>query len=133
MTRTISTYEDLLKEKARLTLLLSAQKELVREDIKEIKEELVPVKSAISLVSKLATKDRNNFLLTTAADKLIDLLVKKLVLAKAGWITKLAVPFLMKNFSSHVIADNKDAILGKIFSWIGKKETDHKPASVSEE
>ncbi|MEP7375621.1 MAG: hypothetical protein ABI675_19650 [Chitinophagaceae bacterium] len=121
MTKSINSYADLIEEKARLKLLLSAQKELVRQDINELKQELAPVKSAISLVGKITTKDNTSWLLTTAADTAIDILLKKIVLSRAGWITKLVLPFFMKNFSSHVIADNKDKIVSKLFSWAGKK------------
>jgi hypothetical protein len=122
MTNPIRTYDELLREKQRLTELLQSQKLIVKEDIAEIKEELAPVKSAIAMVGKFATRDNSNWLLTTAADKLIDVLLRKMILAKAGWFTKLAVPFVMKNFSSHVISDHKDQILGKLFSWFNKKE-----------
>ncbi|MFC0772181.1 hypothetical protein [Terrimonas alba] len=126
MTKPIRTYEDLMEEKERLNQLLAAQKELVRQDFIEIKEELAPVRSAISMVGKFATKDNRNFLLTTAADTVIELVVRRMVLAKAGWFTKLVVPFFMKNFSSHVIADNKDKILDKLSTWVGKKKTNGK-------
>lgn len=126
MTKPIRTYEDLMEEKERLNQLLAAQKELVRQDFIEIKEELAPVRSAISMVGKFATKDNRNFLLTTAADTVIELVVRRMVLAKAGWFTKLVVPFFMKNFSSHVIADNKDKILDKLSTWFGKKKTNGK-------
>lgn len=126
MTKPIRTYEDLMEEKERLEQLLSAQKELVRQDFNVIKEELAPVRSAISTVGKFATKDNRNFLLTTATDTAIELLIRRLVLAKAGWFTKLVVPFFMKNFSSHVIADNKDKILSKLSSWFGKKNANGK-------
>ena len=39
----ITTYEELLQEKARLEALLQAQKELMRQEIKEIKMGLTPV------------------------------------------------------------------------------------------
>lgn len=129
----ITTYEDLLQEKERLKALLQAQKELVRHDIEEIKEQLAPVKSAISLVSKFATRDKSNLLLTTATEGIIDLVVKKLILSRAGWITKLVVPFLMKNFSSHVVADNKDKWISQLFSWIGKKNANGSSAGEAAE
>jgi hypothetical protein len=133
MTKPINSYADLLEEKARLKLLLSAQKELVRQDINELKQELAPVKSAFSVVGNIFTKDKSSSLLTTAADTAIDLILKKIVLAKAGWITKLVLPFFMKNFSSHIIADNKDKIVSKLFSWIGKKNANGKmPVSKAE-
>ena len=133
MTKPIRTYEDLLEEKARLKLLLSAQKELVRQDINQLKQELAPVRSAISMVGKFATKDNRSWILTTAADTIIDLVVKRMLLSKAGFFTKLAVPFFMKNFSSHIIADNKDKIISKLSSWFGKKNPNGKEPASSEE
>lgn len=122
MTKPIRTYEDLLEEKARLKLLLSAQRELVRQDINVIKQEFAPIKSAISVVGKLTTKENRNSVLTIAADTIIDMVLKKIILSKAGFITKLVVPFFMKNFSSHVIAENKDKIINKLASWFSKKD-----------
>ena len=121
MTKPIRTYEDLLEEKARLKLLLSTQKAIIREDINQLKQELAPVRSAISFLGKFATKDNRSWVLTTLADTIIDMVFKKIVLSRAGFIPKLVIPFLMKNFSSHVIADNKDKIVSKLSSWFGKK------------
>ena len=98
MTKSIRTYEDLMEEKERLNQLLAAQRELIRQDFNEIKEELAPVRSAISMVGKFATRDNRNFLLTTAADTAIELVIRRMLLAKAGWFTKIIVPFFMKNF-----------------------------------
>ena len=126
MTKPIRTYEDLMEEKERLNQLLAAQRELIRQDFNEIKEELAPVRSAISMVGKFATRDNRNFLLTTAAETAIELVIRRMLLAKAGWFTKLVVPFVMKNFSSHVLADNKDKILEKLAKWFGKKNANGK-------
>ncbi len=133
MTRPIRTYEELLEEKARLKALLSAQKELVRQDINEIKLELAPVRKAISMVGKLTTKENRNSMLTIAADTVIDLVVRNIVLSKAGLMTKLVVPFFMKNFSSHIIADHKDKIISKLSSWFGKKDANDKETVSAEE
>jgi len=59
--------------------------------------------------------------LNAGANTVIDMVVKKLILSRAGWITRLVIPFLVKNYSSHVIADKKSTLLSKLFSWIGKK------------
>ncbi len=126
MTKSIGSYKELLQEKERLELLLSDQKKLLRQDIDEIKQELAPVKNAISTASKFFTRDSSNILLTTASDTLIDMLIKRIVLSKAGWLTRLLVPFLVKNFSSHILADNRDKLLHKLFSWIGKKNANGK-------
>lgn len=122
MTSTIRTYEDLVAERQRLESLLLTQKQIIREDIDEIKVELAPVKTAINFVGKLTTQDHSNPLLNGTINTIIDLVVRKGILAKAGWFTKFIVPFVMKNFSSHVVDEKKDDILRKVFSLFKKKK-----------
>jgi hypothetical protein len=122
MNTRINTYDDLLQEKARLTALLQTQKDQVRQDFREIKEELTPIKTAVNFIGQITTKDSGNPLLNGAIDTMVDLVVKKLILGRAGWLTKLVVPFVIKNFASHKIEENKNAILRKIFSWFPKKK-----------
>jgi len=126
MNRTIRTYDDLLREKQRLTALLQAQKELVRQDVQAIKQELVPVQKAIEWAGRLTTRDRNNVLLTGVSDFLVDVIVKKGLLARAGWITRIAIPFIAKNLSSHLLADYKDVLLAKLASWLSKNGSEPK-------
>jgi len=121
MTKRIQTYEDLLEEKERLQSLLTIQKETLRQDIEEMKQELAPLRSAVSFVSKLVVKKDTNFLVDAGISALVTVGVKKLLLSRAGWLTRLIVPFFVKNYSSHIVSDNKDAILKKLFSWIGKR------------
>lgn len=121
MTTKINTYEDLLKEKERLKLQLQVQKQLIRDDIELIKEEFKPVKAVVSAFTKFTTRDTNNWVLNATANKAIDLVFKKILLSKAGWLTKIIVPFILKNYSSHFIADHKTDIISTIFSWFRKK------------
>jgi hypothetical protein len=120
----IRTYNDLLTEKERLKALLQAQKQILRQDVEDIKAELQPVKNAISVVGKFTTRDKSNPLLTSATESIIDLVVKRMLLSRTGWLTKLVVPFLMKNVSSHLVNANQGKIFSKLFSFFGKKKTD---------
>lgn len=130
---TIRTYNDLLAEKARLKELLQAQKELVRADVEEIKMELQPVKNAIGVIGKFTTRDKSNPLLTSATEGLIDLVVRKMILSRSGWLTKIVVPFLMKNVSSHLVNENQGAIFSKLFSLFSKKKKHGEPDSDDDE
>ncbi|RYY60027.1 MAG: hypothetical protein EOO05_11350 [Chitinophagaceae bacterium] len=120
MTKKISTYKELLEEKERLQTLLGQQKEVLKSDMQGIKEEFEPVRAAVGMLKKFTKKDSTNPLLNIATGRIINLVLKKLVLARAGWFARLAVPFLARNISTHVIADNKTQILGKIATWFNK-------------
>jgi hypothetical protein len=133
MTKSIKTYKDLLDEKERLQSLLKAQKEILHDDFRQLKQELEPVREVISFAGKLVTRDKGNLALNIGANTLIDIVVKKLILSKAGWITKNLVPFFLKNYSSHIISDNKGSLLKKLFSWVGKKNANgraHSPEDI---
>jgi hypothetical protein len=121
MIKQIKTYKDLLDEKARLEALFREQKATIRNDIRNIGEEFRPVTHAASFLGKMVTREGGNFFLNASTNKLIDIVFKKLLLARTGWITKLVVPFLMKNYSSHIISENKATIWSKLLSFIGKK------------
>lgn len=121
MSKRFTSYDDLLKEKQQLEILLQAQKEVIRYDVEEIKLKLQPVREALEFVKKITTKDRSNLLLDLGSDIAINTLVKNFILSKAGWLTRLVIPFFLKNYSSHFIAEQKDKWLEKLKSWLGHK------------
>ena len=123
MKRKIRSYEDLEREEQLLEELLRTQKELILLDIEVLKDQLKPAKMALQFFNKITTKDKSNLLLNEGANKMIDLVLDRFILARSGWITKFVVPIFLKNYSSHLIADNKGNIVEKIFSLFGRKNT----------
>ena len=121
MKRKIRSYEDLEREEQLLEELLLTQKQLVQLDIEILKQELKPASLALKSFNKITTVDKNNLFLNEGANKVIDLVLNKFLLGNAGWITKFIVPFFIKNYSSHLIGDNKANIVEKIFSLFGRK------------
>jgi hypothetical protein len=119
MSNRIETYEQLLQEKKRLQTLIQAQKEIVRYDVKAIGEELKPLSIAFRFLRNITTRKKNG-VLDYGTNMMVDLLVRKMLLAKAGWITKLVVPFLVKNYTSHVMAENKVSLWERITGWFNK-------------
>jgi hypothetical protein len=128
MTKPIRTYDDLLTEKSQLEALLQAQKELLLYDLKVMHSEIRSATSGLSVLGKLVSRDRTNFLMNMGVNKVIDLVFKKVLLSRAGWLTRLAVPFLVKNVSSHILAEKKDKIVDKLFSWITPRNGNGKAA-----
>jgi hypothetical protein len=124
MNKTFRSYEELINEKQQLEALLHAQKELLHSDIREIKAEFLPI---IDTVKKFTTKDKTSAILNFGSDLLVNGVVKNFVLARAGFIARIVIPYLLKNYSSHLVADNKSKWFHKIASWLGHKNgKDHK-------
>ena len=124
MSNRIRTYKDLLQEKQRLELLLATQKQVVIDEFSELqtlaKEEIKPVRKAVAFANMFMTKDRSSLLLSFGADKLIDFVMKKLLLKKAGWIMRLVIPFFLKNYSSHLFSGKKNKFFKKLVSTFKK-------------
>src|SRR6186997_3649114 len=121
MKRKIKSYEDLEKEEQLLEELLQTQKQLIQLDVQVLKQQLKPATMALKFFNKITTVDKSNLLLNEGANKVIDLVFNKLILARSGWITRFLVPMFMKNYSSHLIGDNKANIFEKVFSLFGRK------------
>ena len=121
MKRKIRSYEDLEKEEQLLEELLRTQKQLIQLDVQVLRNQLKPASMALQFFNKITTVDKSNLLLNEGANKVIDLVLNKFILARSGWITKFLVPIFMKNYSSHLIADNKVNIVEKVFSLFGRK------------
>ena len=121
MKKKIRSYEDLEKEEQLLEELLRTQKQLIQLDIQVLRDQMKPATMALQFFNKITTVDKSNLLLNEGANKVIDLVFNKFILARSGWITKFLVPIFMKNYSSHLIADNKANIVEKLFSLFGRK------------
>ena len=121
MKRKIMSYEDLEREEQLLEELLRTQKQLIQLDVQVLRDQMKPATMALQFFNKITTVDKSNLLLNEGANKVIDLVLNKFILARSGWITKFLVPIFMKNYSSHLIADNKGNLVEKVFSLFGRK------------
>ena len=120
----ITTYNDLVQEKQRLSLLLEERKILVKTEFEEIKLKLKPLTNIVEVVEKMSTKDTSNPLVNAGIGMGVNFLLKNVLLRNAGWITRLILPVLAKNYLSHEVEEKNN-----VFSKIGKffKRTFLKP------
>ena len=123
MNKHIQNYNDLLVEKQRLTLLLNERKIIVMTEFEEIKTSLKPVKSILGVIEKFASKDSGNPLLTTGIDIAVNMVVKKFFFRNAGFLVKLIMPALLKNYLSHEITEDGN-LFSRIWNFI-KRKTRH--------
>jgi hypothetical protein len=121
MTKSIRSYKDLLEEKQRLEVLLVEQRQLLRNDVQELKTQLEPIKHVIDFIRKISTKDKTSLLLTIGSDILINSVVKRYILSRAGWFVRNVVPYFLKNYSSHFLGEQKEKWIEKLRSWLGHK------------
>ena len=65
--------------------------------------------------------DKTSLLLNLGSEIAINTVVRRFILSKAGWIAKAVVPFFLKNYSSHFLADQKDKWIEKLKDWISSR------------
>lgn len=134
MNNRFNSYEDLLKERQRLEVLLQAQKKVIYHDVQELKAQLQPVNDAVEFIKKITTKDKTSLLLSLGSDIAINTIVKNLILSRAGWLTRIVIPFFLKNYSSHFLAEQKEKWLDKLRAWLNQKNgTEDKKETKKEE
>lgn len=113
----IESIKDLRSERARLNLKLIGAEEAIREDIEWIKSELKPVHIAGKFLSN-SFINKDNGLINQGVRSVINTLLKSVVLSRSGWITRLIVPFLVKNISSNFILEKKPELFGILKNFI---------------
>lgn len=117
----IKNYEDLLSEEHRLQGILRDREILIRQDLMSFKENLEPVKKVYDQVHKVFTRDNRVPVFNIGLEMGIDLLLKRFLLARANWLIKTFVPYLVKNYSSHIIGEEKrKLIINKIEELFSK-------------
>jgi hypothetical protein len=100
----IKTYDDLLSEKQRLKTLFNDQKQSIRNDIISLKDNLDPAKALLKKIGTFTGPDKSLGLLNAGLTFGLDMLLKKVLLKKSGWIIRLAAPFFIRNALSHFAA-----------------------------
>lgn len=100
----ISNYEDLVLERKRLESELARYKAVITGELDEIKHKVEPITDIVSFFSSSKNPPAtNNRLLQAGANLGIELLVRQKLLSKAGWLTKLVLPIILKKVSSRAI------------------------------
>jgi hypothetical protein len=124
----IGSYDDLLEEKKRLEQLLTVNKEQISTNWIEMKKEFEPVNNIFSFFGKLTRRDKSNPLLNIGLDVAGDLVLRRIILARFGWATRIVVPFLLKNYSSNVLVGKGKSLIHTVKHWLkghknGQQET----------
>ena len=124
MIKQINSYKELLEEKARLNMLLVEQELQIKEDWQSLKEELKPAVMIGATLKKLFTRKAGTTAALMGINLVADGFVKRVLLSKTGWLTRWFIPFLIKNYASH-LADKPEKVMEKIKAFFGKNGKMH--------
>jgi hypothetical protein len=104
----ISNYNDLAGERIRIQQELAVQKAQINEEIQEIKDKLKPVTGILSFFDTSKKQSFKSTAMQVGANIGIDVLLRNTLLGRAGWLTRLILPFVAKKISSKVIERTVD-------------------------
>ena len=99
----INDLDDLILERKRLESDLAHYKSVIVTELDEIKHKVEPITDVVSFFTPTKNPPANSQLFQAGANLGIELLVRQKLLAKAGWLTKLVLPFVLKKISSRAI------------------------------
>jgi len=118
MSKSIRTYDELLAYQEQLKQDMKTHRQAIREDIQHLKVEFMPLTNAAGAASKLFIRNKDHSIFVNGAGSLIDFALRKIVLRKSGWLTRLVVPFIAKNISSHFVAGKQYDLLNKLIAMV---------------
>lgn len=123
MSKKIESYNDLLEEKQKLELLLASQKIEIKQNWEGVKHSLTPVTNVFSFFGKMTSRKHLNPVIDFGIDMAGDVLLRKLLLSKADWVTRLILPIFIKNYSSNVLGGvSGSTFFGKLRTILTRKK-----------
>lgn len=126
----LETLDDLRAERARLKNQLELSRVKMRNNVTAIKTEINPARQAVGALSDLLTTPKKG-LLNVGVGIGVDIILRRGLLARAGWLPRLVVPFIARNVATNLIQKNRTSLLENALIWVKKKT--EKPVKVPTE
>jgi len=103
MKKKIKAYDQLLLEEQQLEDALQLHQRNLVHKWQGLKESVQPAVIGMKLAQKVFTRSENNPVINNGVNLVVDLVVRKWILRRAGWLPKLLIPYFVKNITSGVI------------------------------
>lgn len=126
----IQNQDDLRAERTRLNNQIQVAKAKMRNEFTAIKTELNPARQAVGVIGDIFTAPQKG-LLNMGIGLGVDTILRRGLLSRAGWVTKLIVPFLVRNVASNYISKNRESVVENLLGWV-KNATEKQPAKTAE-
>jgi hypothetical protein len=111
---------DFHAERRRLKAAIAEKESLMKADVDSLKQTLKPVNMAINYVAKFTSSKDKDSPLNKGVESAVTYLLRNVVLARAGWITKIVVPIIARNYASNKLTENKADIVHTVREWLHK-------------
>jgi hypothetical protein len=111
--RKIENIAELKSERIRLMQNKMNLETEIQSDFQEIKYYFSPSHIIPEGVSKVLI-NKHHGVVNDSLGLLADVIIRKVLLRNAGFLAKLVLPMLARNFTSNVVSENKD----KIITWV---------------
>lgn len=116
----LETLDDVRAERVRLKNQLELSRVKMHNNVTAIKTEINPARQAVGALSDLLTTPKKG-LLNAGVGIGIDIILRRGLLARAGWLPRLVVPFIARNVATNLIQKNRTSLLENALIWVKKK------------
>lgn len=110
----INSLSDLKIEQKKLHQRQASLETEISNGFEKLKEELEPLRSFTKSAGNILVS-KDNGILGNSFGTIANFLTKNVLLKNSGFITRLIVPYLVKNSTSTLVDNNKS----KIVDWVG--------------
>jgi hypothetical protein len=137
MSKKISSYDELLEEKARLQELLGLQKAAISGSLTSIQEDVRPVTNGLLVVgrvlSRIGRRNRpSSPLLNVGLDIGVDMVLRRYILRKAGWFSRTFVPLIASSFLARYLnSEQEPEIVKKMKQFFSRQMNKDVPPDMS--
>jgi hypothetical protein len=119
--KTINTIQELRAERARLRIQKDFLEEEIRGNVNDIKTWFQPLEAVRRGAGKMLINEHNG-IITDSIGQIVNLIGRRVIFRNSGIVTRLLIPYLMKNVTANIVSDNKDKILTWVFSFFSKNK-----------
>ncbi|MBO9594193.1 MAG: hypothetical protein J7599_14900 [Niabella sp.] len=123
----ITTHEELMQEKARLKGRLRQRKTAMRQSVNEIKQELNPISQIAKTTKDIWNADASNPLIAMGVTKLTDLVIRKGILRRAGWLSRLVAPILVQKVATYLISEKAGDQIARLLHRTASRVREDQP------
>jgi len=121
----IKSQKDLYAQISYSRMRINELEQQIKNDFQEIKAELKPSNVARNVLHDLLMSEKGGLMGATVG-LTVDRLIRKLLMRKSNFVTKMIVALLARNYTRNLVSKNSDNIIDWVKSLFWKIKSKHK-------